>query len=60
MKVLISRVFEDIRDLKGDSNIPDLEKTLSDDAEGAGTQHVLRASSSSLVFIRFVWLHCLA
>ena len=56
----MSRVFEDIRDLKGDICIPDLEKTLSDDAEVAGTQHVLRASSASLVFIRFVWLHSLA
>ena len=32
-------VFEDIRDLKGDINIPDLEKTLSDDAEVAATQN---------------------
>ena len=38
-KVLISRVFKDIRDRTGDINIPDLEKTLSDDAEVAGTQN---------------------
>ena len=31
-------------------SIPDLEKTLLDDAEVAGTQNVLRANSSSLLF----------
>ena len=56
-KALISRVFEEIRDFKGDINISDLEKTLSDDAEVAGTQNIFRASSPSLVFIGFVWLH---
>ena len=56
-KVLMSRVFEDIPNLEGDINIPDLEKTLSDNAEVAGTQNVFCASSPSLVFVRFVWLH---
>ena len=51
-KVLIFRVFEDTHDLEDDINIPDVEKTLSDDAEVVRTQNVLRASSPSLVFIR--------
>ena len=40
----MSRVFEDIPDLEGDINIPDLEKTLSNDADVAGTQNVLVVS----------------
>ena len=45
---MFSKVFDEVRDLSGDISIPDLEKTLSDDAEVAGTQNVLRANSPSL------------
>ena len=45
----ISNVFEDIFDCNGDIKIPHLENVLSEDAEVAGTQKALRASSQSLV-----------
>ena len=36
--------FSKTLDLKGDINIPDLDKTLSNDADVAGTQNVLVVS----------------
>ena len=59
---MFSKVFDEVRDLSGDISIPDLEKTLSDDAEVAGTQNVLRANSPTLLFcyryrtVRLSWL----
>ena len=47
---MFSKVFDEVRDLSGDISIPDLEKTLSDDAEVAGMQNVLRANLPTLLF----------
>ena len=44
------QVFDEVRDLSGDISIPDLEKTLLDDAEVAGMQNVLRANAPSQLF----------
>ena len=48
---MFSKVFDEVRDLSGDISIPDLEKTLWDDAEVAGTQNVLRANSPVCCFV---------